>query len=685
MKISRRSRTVLLAGFLLPLFSHHPAQAQGTPPAEAFRVLPLPGLEAPQMTPLLLYQTALAWQQDGRRQARWSQVKTEEDLKRLRSELRRSVLDMIGGLPTEKTPLHPVITGRIVGRGFHIEKLLYQSLPGLYVTALVYLPDDGQKRHPAILVPAGHAENGKIHYQELAQRLVQRGYIVFSWDPIGQGERSQFWDAKAQRSRYNLICAEHAVMGNLAYLAGASLARWEVWDGIRGVDYLLSRPDVDGARLSVTGTSGGGFQAAMLGALDERIRVIIPSCYITALPMRMENRIFVDPDSDPEQDLDGFLSRGVDHAGLLLLMYPRAVMVATATLDFFPIQGAHKAFDEVHDFYQRFGRGDRMAFVESYNEHQYSLQNQEAALHFLDRFNFPSRAPHDAGLPVVNVYPDTELRVTPTGQISVDHPDSKPLLRFIAEYLKDKPRTKQTLAAMYHASGDPHISAWTVARYDGSAAPGTLQWEAIGTSQHGAFHIDRYLLHHSTNLNMPLLHFHGDNKPAKGSVLWFSLHGHARDADWPAIAPLLRDGYDVFSFDFRGLGETRMNYRARSEDDPNLVTGDFDHAYMSPLSSVLAGYVYNSVLTGRPYFLQMLDDIRIAQLFIRDRAPHEPVLLAPSSDAYGVASRFRQVDPTAQLLPSSAGPDIDWSHIVDTGQQEWPIMYLVPGAASLQK
>src|SRR5208282_5737194 len=168
------------------------------------------------MTPYLLYQTALAWNEDQLRRDRWSQVKNEGDLLRLRAELRKSVLGMIGGLPTEKTDLHPVITGSTSAAGFHIEKLIYQSLPGFYVTALVYVPENGEKVHPAILVPAGHAENGKIHYQALCQRLVLRGYLVISWDPVGQGERSQFWDAKTHKSRHNLVCGEHAVMGNLA-------------------------------------------------------------------------------------------------------------------------------------------------------------------------------------------------------------------------------------------------------------------------------------------------------------------------------------------------------------------------------------------------------------------------------------------------------------------------------------
>ena len=123
-----------------------------------------------------------------------------------------------------------------------------------------------------------------------------------SWDPVGQGERSQFWDAASGKTRYNLVCGEHAVLGNLAYLAGTNLARWEVWDGMRALDYLLTRPDVDPERISITGTSGGGFQAAHIAALDTRIKVAAPSCYISSLPMRMANRIFADPDSDPEQD-----------------------------------------------------------------------------------------------------------------------------------------------------------------------------------------------------------------------------------------------------------------------------------------------------------------------------------------------------------------------------------------------
>src|SRR5690349_7133814 len=388
---SAAMHSLALITFLFVLCSALNTFAQVTPPADAFRVLPEQP-DGPSITPYLRYQTDLAWRQDAARIEDWRKIHTEAELQLLQAELRKKLLEMLGGLPDVRTPLRPQITGRIQMSGFYIEKLIFESIPGVYVTALVYVPDSGSgggrtRKHPAVLVAAGHAADGKVHYQTMCQRLVQRGYVVISWDPVGQAERSQFWDTKAGKSRYNLICAEHAILGNLAYLAGTNLARWEIWDGLRAFDYLLTRPEVDPDRINITGTSGGGLQAMHIAALEPRIKVAAISCYVTSLPMRMHNRIFKDPDSDPEQDLYGMISNGVDNAGLLLLMYPRPVLIAAATLDFFPIEGTHKTFEEVSTLYRRFGHADRIAMAEGYHGHQYSDENQRAAFEFLDHFN----------------------------------------------------------------------------------------------------------------------------------------------------------------------------------------------------------------------------------------------------------------------------------------------------------
>ena len=668
---------------ILLLFLTAIAVAEDTPRPEDFLVLPPMSKLGPQITPYLKYQVSIAWQQDELRRKRFEQIQDEGELLRLQQELREKLLAMIGGLPPVKTPLHPQITGRIPMDGFHIEKLVFQSLPDIYVTALVYVPDDG-KKHPGILVPCGHSPVGKAYYQALAQRLVHHGYVVISWDPVGEGERSQFWDSKQKKSRYNLICAEHAVMGNLAYLAGTNLARWEIWDGIRALDYLLTRSEVDPDRINITGTSGGGTQATLIAALDPRIKVVVPSCYITALPMRMYNRIFKDPDSDPEQDLYGMISEGVGHPGLLLLMYPRPVFVAAAVLDFFPIEGTHKTFREVASLYRRFGHADRIAMTEGYHEHQYSVENQRAAIHFLDHFN---GLPSSRDLPAVQDLPLPGLQCTRTGQVMTDYADAKSLMDEIRDYyVEHKAAPTHSLEELYYGKGYPEIRTWTVGEYkDEIAVDHAIRWEAIGNSMAGGVAIDKYLLHHSGELVMPLLHIYRPASRSHNLVLWFSGNGKAEPRDWPAITKYLDAGYEVVSFDFRGLGETRMPYKAISPDDPLLGRLDYDAAYVNPLSSVLAGYVYNSLLIGRPYFLQMLEDIEIASRFARVQLKAGGISLAGEGNAAALADSAARIIPGLTRSPQSETAIFSWSQIVDEKRETWPIQLLLPEAARLRQ
>ena len=651
-------------------------------PRDAFTVLDSPP-DGPRITPYLAYQTEMAWRQDDRRRARLASVRTEPDLLRLQAELRTKLLRMLGGLPSTRTPLNAQITGRIQMAGYHIEKLIFESLPGIFVTALVYVPDEGRAPHPAVLVPAGHSTNGKAYYQALCQRLVRRGYVVIAWDPVGQGERSQFWDATRGRSRYNLICGEHAVLGNLAYLAGANLARWEVWDGVRALDYLLTRPEVDHGRISITGTSGGGFQTALIAALDRRIQTAAPSCYITALPMRVGNRIFKDPDSDPEQDPAGMIAEGVDHAGLMLLIYPRPVFVAAAVLDFFPIEGTRSTFREVASVYRRFGHRDRIAMTEGYHGHAYSVENQAAAIGFLDRFNgLPARR----DLPETSELDDRTLQVTRTGQVLLDHPDGRSLLDEIRDYYRAHvSEPSPTLARLYYGSGYPGINQWRVSPYAGSdAVRAAIQWEASGSSTLDDVSIDKYVLHHSGGLTMPLLHLHRRGSDRRPTVLWVGDNGKAGANDWDTVRKFIADGYDVVSFDCRGLGETRMRYTAESVDDPSLAMKDFDRAYVNPLSSVLGNYVYNSVLTGRPYLLQMIEDTEIAARFARQHLDAATLSVAADGDARTLAHWAAKVVPGLHLVAGADDRPLDWAALVERKQEAWPIQYVFPGGAYLR-
>ena len=671
-----------LVSFLSIIFLlRYAAFSQTVPPQEAFLVKPsLP--PGPTITPFLQHQVAEAWKFDRTRQQKFESIKSEKELQTLQQQIKDKLLAMLGGLPKEKTPLHPQITGKIQMQGFHIEKLIFESIPGFYVTANVYVPENGQTKHPSILVPCGHSVNGKVHYQPLCQRLVQQGYLVICWDPVGQAERSQYWDAANKKSRYNLVCGEHGMLGNMAYLAGTNIARWEIWDGMRALDYLLTRNDVDADRISITGTSGGGFQTAHIAALDERIKVAVPSCYISALPMRAFNRIFEDPDSDPEQDLDGMIANGVDHAGLLLLMYPRPVMVASAVLDFFPIEGANKTFHEIASIYYRFNHADRIAFAEGFHKHQYSPENQLAAINFLNRFN---NLPAIDSLPATRVLEESALLCTKSGQVLLDFPQGKNLKDLIAEYYTTQRtiRKVSSLTSLYLNDRHPDIGNWAVREYNNLPSLNEIGWKKSGSSSFEGITIDRYLIHHSQDMQIPVLHFYS-NAASRKTILWIDLNGKAKAADWAEISKFVREGFNVVSFDFRGAGEDRMNYTATSSDQLTFGSKDFDAAYQHPLSSVLANYVYNSLLTGRPYFLQMIEDAEIVTKFVREHLKPETITVAAKGESKLLAQFITETLPGLTVTFSESSKPATWSEIVTNKTELWPIQYLLPGGAYIR-
>jgi hypothetical protein len=658
------------------------AGASEAPPPEAFRVLAEEAV-GPRVTPYLQYQLDRAWRQDERRRSAFAAIESEADLARKQAEMRAVLLQRMGGLPERRGPLNARVVGSVPMQGYRIEKVIFESLPGFHVTALLYVPDGPPLRRPGVLLPCGHAPEGKSfrNYQEIGGQLARRGYVVLSWDPVGQGERSQFWDGERGRSRYNLVCGEHAVLGNLACLAGVTLNRYEVWDGMRALDYLLTRPEVDSARISITGTSGGGLQSAWIGALDERIGTLAPSCYVTSLPMRMANRIFEDPDSDPEQDPSGLVADGIDHTGLLALAFPRPLVIASAVKDFVPIEGARRTYRELAALYARFGHADRIAFAQGYHTHNYSPENRRVAFAFLDRFN---GVPSGGELAEVTILDPQRLRCTPTGQVRLDLPG-----RSLPEIIRDDARLRarrsaQDFRALYGGSGYPGVKDWPVVPWAQAPARAELAWERSGSSTFGGLRIDRYRLHHSGDLVVPLLHIHRDTPSSGGtSVLDLALEGKLGPEDWPAVLQLVGADHDVLSFDTRGSGETRMRYKAESIDDPDLVTGDEAGAWANPLSSVLANQAYNGLLSDRPQLFEMVEDVEIVARFAREVLHAGSVELAPRGDARLFAEAAAAALPGLAVRDTKA-QSFRWAEAVAALRETWPIQYLFPDGAAFE-
>jgi cephalosporin-C deacetylase-like acetyl esterase len=559
--------------------------------------------------------------------------------------------------------------------------VIFESQPHFYVTALLYLPEKMKAPSPAVLVACGHSANGKVYYQLLCQRLVKQGYVVLCWDSVGQGERSQFWDASTGRSRYNLTCGEHAVLGNLAYLAGSNLARWEIWDGTRGLDYLLTRPEVDPKHINITGTSGGGFQASHIAALDSRIQVVAPSCYISALPMRMANRIFRDPDSDPEQDIFRMVEAGIDHSGLMLLIYPRPLMLAAAVEDFFPIEGTRRSFREIEVLYRRFGKEALVDKVEGYHPHSFSEENQLAVINFLNRFN---GQPAISQLPTVSPIPETNLVCTRSGQVALEFPNAQAMTELIKRYYEThRPGKLPEIGQLYRDASYPGIAHWPVRAGDGGDSRHSIEWKKIRGEEFGDWQFDHYQLSHSGILRIPLIHIYSRNRRSDHLVFWIQKNGKARPEDWPALLTLLNQGLEVITFDFRGQGEDSMAFSTTGVDAASGGSGAMLQ-YDDPLSGVLENYIYNSMLTGRAYFLQMLEDTEIVQRFVEIRLkPAESWVCVPGDSAL-LARAIVATFPEIKLHADSVPGTFVWSRAILEKMEKWPIQFLLPGGAFIE-
>jgi cephalosporin-C deacetylase-like acetyl esterase len=339
------------------------------------------------------------------------------------------ILNLIGGLP-DKAPLKAQVTGTTQAVGYHIEKVLFESQPGYPVPALVYVPDTkaASGRFPAIVIAPGHGAQGKASDFVFASTFVKNGFVVLSYDPIGQGERLQYLDPKTGESLATRSTGEHAEAALQPTLFGDAIARYFVGDAISAVDYLVSRPDVDADRIGAFGCSGGGADTALLSALDTRIKATGTACYITSFDMLMPS---VGP-QDAEQSIPGFLAAGLDLADWIELAAPRPYAIISTTEDMFPYAGAQRTEAEVRSFYRLFQADNNLEFITGAGGHGNLGPIRTKILSFFLKQLQPGS---DFAHPVLPELPKTgatdlpdgitsdAFKVTSTGQVATSYPN----------------------------------------------------------------------------------------------------------------------------------------------------------------------------------------------------------------------------------------------------------------------
>ncbi len=311
------------------------------------------------------YLTQLARADLAQREATIAAIETREQAEKRKTDVRETVLRLIGGLPDKPGPLHAQVVGTLHEDGFHVERLIYDSLPDFHVTADLYVPEKGQGPFPAIVYTPGHYPAGKIEAWLFSANMARNGVAVLAYDPIGEGERLQYFDAATNKSLAGAPTGEHSEASEQVMLTGGHIARYFIEDAMRGIDYLESRADIDKEHIGAMGCSGGGTVTAYLAALDPRVKAAGVACYITGFDELLSS---IGP-QEAEQTMPGFLADGLSFPDWVETAAPMPYAVISTTEDMFPFAGARRSVDEAKRIYALYGADDHLQWITGPGRH----------------------------------------------------------------------------------------------------------------------------------------------------------------------------------------------------------------------------------------------------------------------------------------------------------------------------
>jgi hypothetical protein len=534
-------------------------------------------------------------------QAEYEKLKTPEQVAAYQKRLRQKCLAAIGGLP-RPAPLASRLTGTVLRPGYRAEKIIFASQPGHYVTALLFLPAAPGFRppYPGVIVPCGHFFAGKGHpeYQSMGALLALNGMAALVFDPIDQGERGQYFGPGGWPDLWG--CKAHAMLGVGSILLGRSTARFEIWDGIRAIDYLRSRPEIDPARIGCTGNSGGGTQTSYLMALDDRIRCAAPSCYLTSTLRLMQT---IGPD-DAEQNLFGQFVGGPHEADWILMRAPSPVLLCAATKDFFDIGGTWDSFRLAKRLYTRLGQAEAVDILENDAGHNYNVSQREGVARWMSRWLLGRDRPITE--PPLMLLSRKEYRCTNDGQVR-NLPGARSAYDLNEEY--ENELAQQRAQAWEH--GDRAARLAEVRRLTGIRKLDQLpkpRVETLETLSRTGYRIEKLIITPEEGIVLPALLFsprpqagEGPGVRAAGITLYLHQQGMAVDAEpGGPIERRVLAGETVLAVDLRGTGQTKSISRGWNPPEVN----DEYMAYM--LGRCYLGMRAEDVLTCARYAAERL-------------------------------------------------------------------------------
>lgn len=565
--------------------------------------------------------------------------------------VREKIQTSFGPWP-EKTPLNPRITGVVERDAYNIEKIMFESRPGFLVTGNLYVPKGRKFPLPGVVGVCGHSNNGKAAdaYQSFSQGLARMGYVTFIIDPIGQGERSQYVDQK----RFPLGVQQHLHAGNQQFLVGEFLGAWRAWDGVRALDYLLTRPEVDPKQVGVTGNSGGGTMSTWLAGVEQRWCMAAPACFVTTFRRNLENELPADTEQCPPRAL----ALGLDHSDFLAALAPKPVIILTKEKDYFDQRGSTEAFERLRRLYKLLGAERNVELFTGPTYHGYTQENREAMYRW---FNHVTKISDAQTEPALTIEKDETLWCTPHGQVA--ELTSRTVFSFTQE--KARALSRRRSPNLTRALTD------TLKLPARSGAPDYRILRPVSGRRYPKKHTAVYAVETEPGIQAIVYRLSDEplmSRPPRGvdrAVLYVSHQSaDAELRDEPLIGELLKTepSSAFYACDVRGIGESQPD---------TCALRSFTSAYGNDYF-----YAIYSVMLDHPYVGQKTHDVlRVIDWLVS--CGHKEIHLA--AKGWGaLPATFAAVLANAVVHVTLKNALVSYSVIAESEDYQWPLSTLLP-------
>jgi dienelactone hydrolase len=586
-------------------------------------------------------------------------LRTRADAEAYVAAVRKKIALSFGAFPP-KTPLNARITGRVDRDAYQIEHVLFESRPGFLVTANLYVPKGRKFPLPGVVASCGHSINGKAAeaYQSFAQGLARMGYVVLIFDPIGQGERLQYVKQDLT-SRIGAGVREHLLAGNQQVLVGEVFAAWRAWDGIRALDYLLTRKEVDPRHIGLTGNSGGGTMTTWLCGLDPRWTMAAPSCFVTTFLRNLEN----EEPADPEQYPPRALALGLDMSDFLAAMAPKPVIILAKEKDFFDVRGSEEAYRRLKHLYTVLGAPGNIGFFAGPTPHGYSQENREAMYRWFNRATGVSDLREE---PRLTIEKDETLRVTPAGQVA-------PMgSRSVADFTREKSRSLAARRKPLAGSALTNAIAGTLKLPPRTGVPDFRILRPISGRRYPKKYCTVYAVETEPSIHA-MVYMLGDEqlasrppRPIERALLYVSHESaDAELREEPLVGDLIEasPGAAILACDLRGIGESQP-------DTCGMNT--FLHPYGSDYF-----YAGHSLMLDRPYTGQRTHDLMRVLDWLGGFGCRDVHLAGKGWGA--IAATFAALLHASVRRVTLKGAPQSFAEIAETESYRWPLAVFPPG------